>query len=956
MNISERVLRLASDAEARYEERTVIRKKRLQEADNGNVWSADEPARVAKRFAHVQAVELRTAKPVSATEAAPAAAVENSDAAVAQLARERTMGRDDLVTPQFLKLALAASRCVCRITVRGPSGGLLGYGTGMLVGPGILLTNHHVLERAADAAQSEATFGFELSSTLASDERVVRLAPGRLFITDEGLDFTFVALAAVDSRGQPADDLGFVCLNQEEGKAINGEFVNVIQHPSGGPKMFALRENRIVDVLTNYLQYVADTAPGSSGAPVFNDQFEMVALHHSGVPERDAQGRVLNRDGQPWSSDEGESRVLWKANEGVRVSVLVERAKALAKTSEEQAFLAKAFDLSRSIPQLEVAASAGPALAASTVAALQPTMNGNIATWTIPLSVSVSLGGSAVPTLPAGAVDRQPPPPPAPPMPPVAVNPGASPELMRAVGHAREAFRSIPGVLRIRAGWQFSDGWITDKAAIVVIFEEKKTTATLTEQGEPKLPSTFDGFPVDVRQASAEELYELSRLAGGGALLERTANPTYEKPTDLSLPRVKERMKVCVHVSPEQGWPTLDAFLRATNKTLTVAMYDFGAPHIIEAITARLSAKKAKLQLVMQYGASVGEGSKAGDSDDAVTAKALSDALGADFKMQWANVGQTGSLWASAYHIKVAVRDSKSFWLSSGNWQSSNQPSDAPPADRDAAKALLTDYNREWHVVIDNPTLAGVFESYIRYDFDQSLGFMPKGAAELYELLPPLEVDPREAAAEIRVFEPLKIDREVDVQPILTPDNYVQMVLPLIEKAKSKLYFQNQYINESLDERAQQDYILLLQAVAQKQRDGLDVRIILRAENGVEARHIEFMKTNGIDMTQVRWRNRTHTKGMIVDSARVLLGSHNWSYDGTVLNRDASLLFYDAEIARYLEDIFIYDWENWSRTKVYVRPGKPKVEEISSVQERTALRSAVDRGEIRARRLFHPDD
>jgi len=180
--------------------------------------------------------------------------------------------------------------------------------------------------------------------------------------------------------------------------------------------------------------------------------------------------------------------------------------------------------------------------------------------------------------------------------------------------------------------------------------------------------------------------------------------------------------------------------------------------------------------------------------------------------------------------------------------------------------------------------------------------------------------------------------------------------LPLIEKAKSKLYFQNQYINESLDERAQQDYILLLQAVAQKQRDGLDVRIILRAENGVEARHIEFMKTNGIDMTQVRWRNRTHTKGMIVDSARVLLGSHNWSYDGTVLNRDASLLFYDAEIARYLEDIFIYDWENWSRTKVYVRPGKPKVEEISSVQERTALRSAVDRGEIRARRLFHPDD
>ena len=33
-----------------------------------------------------------------------------------------------------------------------------------------------------------------------------------------------------------------------------------------------------------------------------------------------------------------------------------------------------------------------------------------------------------------------------------------------------------------------------------------------------------------------------------------------------------------------------------------------------------------------------------------------------------------GKTFASAYHIKVAVRDRKSFWLSSGNWQSSNQP------------------------------------------------------------------------------------------------------------------------------------------------------------------------------------------------------------------------------------------------------------------------------------------
>src|SRR5690606_36005169 len=250
--------------------------------------------------------------------------------------------RDDLVAPHFLKLALVASRCVCRISVRGPSGGLLGYGTGTLVGPGILLTNNHVLEHASDAALSEATFGFETGTSSSGEERIVRFQPGRLFITDVALDFTFVAVAPTDMHGRSIDDLGYIALNQEEGKAINGEYVNVVQHPNGGPKMFALRENRIIDVLANYLHYAADTAPGSSGAPVFNDQFEVVALHHSGVPARDSQNRVLNRSGQPWTSDQGEAQVQWKANEGVRVSVLVGRAKTLARTSEEQALLAKA--------------------------------------------------------------------------------------------------------------------------------------------------------------------------------------------------------------------------------------------------------------------------------------------------------------------------------------------------------------------------------------------------------------------------------------------------------------------------------------------------------------------------------------------------------------------------------------------------------------------------------------
>ena len=51
---------------------------------------------------------------------------------------------------------------------------------------------------------------------------------------------------------------------------------------------------------------------------------------------------------------------------------------------------------------------------------------------------------------------------------------------------------------------------------------------------------------------------------------------------------------------------------------------------------------------------------------------------------------------------------------------------------------------------------------------------------------------------------------------------------------------------------------------------------------------------------------------MIVDGQRVLIGSHNWSGGGVTLNRDASLLFDDADVAGYFREAFEIDWERAS--------------------------------------------
>jgi hypothetical protein len=70
----------------------------------------------------------------------------------------------------------------------------------------------------------------------------------------------------------------------------------------------------------------------------------------------------------------------------------------------------------------------------------------------------------------------------------------------------------------------------------------------------------------------------------------------------------------------------------------------------------------------------------------------------------------------------VAVRDQSAFWLSSGNWQSSNQPNVHPfmPDPEKLPPQFQRKYNRDYHAIIDNKKLAKIYESYIKRDFELS--------------------------------------------------------------------------------------------------------------------------------------------------------------------------------------------------------------------------------------------
>lgn len=250
---------------------------------------------------------------------------ETHDMRAAEIGLERIIQGNDLDSINYLAKGTAAARSVCRIQLRDSKSNLLGYGSGFLIGPGLLLTNHHVFGKPADAANSIADFNYELD--VSGQERVpvrFRFEPARFFYTNDRLDFSIVAVAPTSLSGhEELEHWGWLPLSGAPGKADPGEYLTIVQHPSGQMKQVCVRENKLLKYVGDFLWYNTDTTAGSSGSPAFNRFWQVVALHHSGVPRKDAQGRTLTKDGRVWKPSMDESSIDWIANEGIRISAIV---------------------------------------------------------------------------------------------------------------------------------------------------------------------------------------------------------------------------------------------------------------------------------------------------------------------------------------------------------------------------------------------------------------------------------------------------------------------------------------------------------------------------------------------------------------------------------------------------------------------------------------------------------
>lgn len=210
---------------------------------------------------------------------------------------------------------------VCRVEIKGQA-----KGTGFLVGPDLLLTNWHVVNKLKDQPQAfgpsdvvlrfdykrmadgvELNKGKEYRLVTTGDDWLVDHSPwspvdlesdpkSRLPCTDDTdeLDFALLRIAGSPGNdplgenimpGSPAR--GFVAIPPAAHAFAVDTPLFIVQHPAGAPLKLQLDTKAVIGLNGNgtRVRYKTNTEGGSSGSPVFDQNWNLVALHHSGDPD-----------------------------------------------------------------------------------------------------------------------------------------------------------------------------------------------------------------------------------------------------------------------------------------------------------------------------------------------------------------------------------------------------------------------------------------------------------------------------------------------------------------------------------------------------------------------------------------------------------------------------------------------------------------------------------------------
>ena len=383
-----------------------------------------------------------------------------------------------------------------------------------------------------------------------------------------------------------------------------------------------------------------------------------------------------------------------------------------------------------------------------------------------------------------------------------------------------------------------------------------------------------------------------------------------------SVPTFRVTGDLIAYASPDSTYAVTRRLFDAAKKEIIIGIYDFSADYMKEIVLNAIR-RGVKVSLMLDI-----------DSKDE---QSLFDELtkfGCNGVPAPSCASDVISYFPSS-HEKVIVIDGIWSLVQSGNYSNNSIPfNEEDGGDPDH----FVTGNRDMGVAIRSKPLATFFGDLLRSDMKleldaetiEALGRIVKRrkAPDLVEAVP--EDLPRQLFPS-KTFNP---SGTIRVRPILTPDNYLDVIPALLESATQSIYLEHQYIRSKQD-----DIIKLLTAIrnARAKNPALEVRIILgkifsASDYKKEQDNIANLKQNfGLALDQnIRYIDtkrfvHCHNKLIIVDGTDVLISSQNWSGTGVGNNREGGVLMHYPDIAKYYSTIFESDWST-ALTKI-PKPG-----------------------------------
>ena len=201
---------------------------------------------------------------------------------------------NELLDARYISGAYEIQKCVGRILTQSDEAG-----TGFRISKSLVMTAAHVLKSSNRGHIQFHYYEPHLpqtpGDTVPNIPTSFALDPDSLYYANEALDFAIIAIS-VNETEKELESVGMVSY-VFEAITSTGSHTNIFSFPRGGTMKVSLRKNIAVEkpekpvammvdktsigpeLSESNIVYEADTEPGSSGSPIFNDKWQLMAIH-----------------------------------------------------------------------------------------------------------------------------------------------------------------------------------------------------------------------------------------------------------------------------------------------------------------------------------------------------------------------------------------------------------------------------------------------------------------------------------------------------------------------------------------------------------------------------------------------------------------------------------------------------------------------------------------------------